>query len=256
MKLIFEPKPYKTFAFQVNFNVGWRHEMVKERGTVRESLENLAKLCSEFIPSWFKVEHSVEAEYSYLRIFGTIGDTDILRLLKLIDADFPEHLSRMGAGIEVIALSGSFKSYKVDEILSFDPIHKPGRTRLSSKPRNFISARNLNRLEKHFLTFSIASRGGELYLEISKNGDRLHYGKFLGNLNVRSMNDEIKRYELDLLRRRESTIETVAFLSTMNIFENSIRTYDDILRDIEKIRIHEIAETLNVLRSISERLKR
>ncbi len=248
---MFEPRISETFSLQMNFPRGWRHEHPRNRGQVAGALEELVGFLRGFFPEYFRMERFVDAEYSGIRIFGVAKDVDIRILMRVVELDLPKVLS----GLDNLVIVGPFKKSVVNELIHISDV-KPKGAPVIVKPKRFLSAKNLSRLEKHFLVHLVLSRGGELFLEISERGDRLHYGGRFGNLSVESFDLELKRYELELLRKRESTYETASFLSLMNTFERDELTFDGILRDLKNIRVKEVEGVLETLKNISRSLTR
>lgn len=251
MKLIFDPKPVKTFAFQISFNIGWRHEPSKEKGTIRRELEELLNLILNTLPSWFDGYYHLDAEFSSLIIMGLSEDHErIPNILKVIDINFPEKLSELNSGLELLVLSGGIRKDIIDDVSEFQSNYNKTRPKIQSMPKRFVNAKGLNRVHKHFLVSTMLKKGYELFLEVSPRGDRIHYGSKMGKIIIDELDTLLKLYEHWIRRRFESTKDSAALLTLMNIYEKKIRNSEDVVKELYSLNVSYLQEAVGKLNAV------
>ena len=227
MKTIHDPRPYKSFSVQITFGAGWRHEPPKFIGYMRKSLEEFLNLMRSYMPRWFDFEYVMDAEFSSIIVRGLSEDQDeILRSLKLLESDFPQFYRDIGAGLELSAFSGGIRKSLVEEFSDFN-VETSRHLKLYSKPRRFLYLKELSRFEKHFVAYVFGKNKGEVFLEVSRRGDRLQYGMKIPKIEI-SIEDEIKSYRSWIVMRTESTLESVKFLTLMNVYSKKTVSLEDV----------------------------
>ena len=255
MKIIFDPKPVKTFALQISFNIGWRHEPPKEKGVIRKELQGLLNLILNTLPSWFDGFYHLDAEFSSLIILGLSEDQGrIPKLLQVIENNFPEGFSGMGAGIEMGVLSGGIKKDIVNVIEEFQTEHIGRKLTIHSAPKRFLNVRNLTRAQKHFLVSVMLKKGNELFLEVSPRGDRIQYGMKLDDVALENLDEALRSYEHWIRRRFESTKDSVALLTLMNIYEKIDKDLEDVIKEVYSVNIVALNEAIRKLSAISKKM--
>ncbi len=256
LKVLFEAKPTKTFSMQVSFNIGWRHEPKNKKGVLRKALEELMKAVLSTLPPWFDALYHLDSEYSSLTVLGTVQDQEnLLKILNTMEMNFPPVLEELGASPVLVALSGGVRKNTVSQIREYSFEIKPGKPKIVAEPKRFLALKELSRSQKHFLTFLCMERGCEIFLEISPNGDRLHYGMNLKELKINSLEKELKRYEAWLLRRYETTKSTTHLLTIFNIYSKKELSIQDALNEVMNLSQASLEEFLKLLSNISNRLK-
>ncbi len=254
MRSILDARPYKTFTVQITFGGGWRNEPVKMRGGMRKSLEETLKAVLNSLPSWFDGRYVMDAEFSSIVVWGLSEDQEeVLRIARILVSDYPPLYEDLGIGVEIAVFSGGVRRAVVDEFSSYD-LPRSGRPALVQKPRRFLSLRELSRPQKHFLVYLYTREGGELFLEISRRGDRLHYGMRIPRLSIDSLESAVKAYKAWVLGRAESTREACQILTIMNVYSKDEVGIDDLTEDVERLKIADFASAVDTLTSISERL--
>ncbi len=256
MKTVFDPKPVKTYTFQMSFNIGWRHEPEKEKGILRETLENLVEKIKTITPPWCDAYYFLDAEFSSI-IFMGLSETQgsIIRVVEFVENNFPEKLKELKAGLELFVISGGVKKDVVEELESFKSEHRGKTPRLVKQPKRFLSLKELTRAQKHFLVFVAMNKGCELYLEISRRGDRIQYGLKLHDLSFNSLEEEIKKYEFWMRRRYESTKETAAILTVMNMFNKDKVDFESVIENVKGLNVSEFSQAIKTLENIIKRKK-
>ena len=252
MKLVLDPRPYRTFSIQVTFDVGWRHEPIKMRGSMRKGLEDLVENIEFLLPKWFEVSYVMEPEFSSILIFGTSKDQDaILKILSTFELNLPEIYEDLNASLEMVVSSGGIKKEIVESFLDIDvkSRHKP---EIVTKPRRFLDLKKLSRVQKHFFSHVFLERGGEVFLEVSKRGDRIHYGKNVPDIDI-SFSEEKELYKGWILRKWESTAESVKLITFFNVFSKEIIKLDEIFREIGELREEDFLEAVEILKMASRR---
>ncbi len=252
VKIVHDARPYRSFAVQISFNAGWRHEPVKMRGAMRKSLENLLSILSFRFPSWFEMSYVMDSEYSSVIIRGPSSDQDsVLKIVKILDVDFPDAYRHLGASVEMVVASGGIKR-KLLESLSEVGESRGIRPEVISRPKRFLALRELSRVQKHFLVYTFRRRGCEVFLEISPRGDRVHYGRDVQNFEY-SLEEEKRFYLAWITLRWESTFESVKILTTMNLFSKSVMEFEDVLREVNNIKDEEFLNSVELLKRASGR---
>ena len=247
MKLIFDPKPFKTFAIQISFNIGWRHEPTREKGMIRRELQGLLNLVLNTLPPWFDGYYHLDGEFSSLIIMGLSGDQErIPNILRIINGNFPRELSDLGSGLELIVLSGGIKKDILDGISEFQTQHHGVKPKIQSMPKRFVNLKGLSRVHKHFLVSTMLKKGKELFLEVSPRGDRIQYGSKVGKIAIDNLDISLKSYEHWIRRRFESTKDSTALLTLMNIYEKKIRNLEDIVKELYSLN-SSFSRSLNFL---------
>ena len=255
MRLIFDPKPVKTFAFQISFNIGWRHEPPKEKGIIRKELQGLLNLILNTLPSWFDGFYHLNAEFSSLTIMGLSEDQErIPKFLQVIENNFPEKLSDMRAGIEMGVLSGGIKKDIVNIVREFQSEHVGKKPKIHSVPKRFLNVKGLTRVQKHFLVSVMLKKGNELFFEVSPRGDRIQYGIKLENVAIENLDESLKSYEHWIRRRFESTKDSVALLTLMNIYEKIDKDLEDIIKEAYSVNVADLNEAVKKLSAISKKI--
>ena len=251
MKILADPRPYKTFSVQISFDIGWRYEPVKMRGAMRRSLEDLLKEIRFVVPRWFEVSYVMDSEFSSILIFGTSADQDsLLKVSDVIEMNFPKVCRDLGASVEMVAFSGGVKKEVAESFYILDV--RSNKTEVVSKPRRFLDLKGFSRVQKHFFSYVFFRRGGEVFLEVSKRGDRIHYGKNVPDLDL-SLKEEKEFYKAWILKKWESTIDTVKILTVMNVFSKETVKLDEIFRDINSLDEREFFESVELLKRVSRR---
>lgn len=252
MKAVHDPRPYKSFSVQITLGAGWRHEPPKFFGYMRRSLEEFLNLMGSYMPSWFDFEYVMDAEFSSVVVRGLSEDQEeVLKVLNLLESDFPSFYRDLGAGIEVSVFSGGIRKQIVEEFEEFD-IESSGFPKLYSKPRRFLSLKELSRIEKHFLAYVFGKNGGEVFLEISRRGDRIQYGMKVSKIDI-SIEKEIKSYRAWITMRAESTLESVKLLTVMNVYSKKTASLEDLLKETENFNIASLARAFKEIEAVSER---
>ena len=255
MRLIFDAKPVKTFALQLNMGIGWRHEPVKSKGKIRKSLEETVNSLKFFLPSWFETFYILDAEHSSIVVLGLSEDQEkLLKAVEIVEREFPEAVEELGGGMEMGVLSGGIRKSTAMQLRSFEFSQRTRKTVLVSPPKRFLALKELSRAQKHFLVFICTRRNCELYLEISRRNDRVQYGLHLREVKIESLKDEFMTYKAWLLRRSESTKESASILSIMNVFSENYPDIPSIIEDVEKINLAHVAEVFKTITEIAKRL--
>lgn len=252
MKVVGDPRPYKTFSVQISFDIGWRHEPIKMRGSMRKSLEELLEEIRSVVPKWFEVSYVMDSEFSSLLIFGTSADQNsLLKVPDVIEMNFPEVYRELNASVELVSFAGGVKK---DIIEDFYELNMKSRFKpeIVSKPRRFLDLKGFSRVQKHFFSYIFLRREGEVFLEVSRRGDRIHYGKNIPDLDL-SVDEEIKFYRAWILKKWESTMESAKLLTLMNIFSKEIIKLDEIFRELNDLDEKEFLKSLDLLKTASGR---
>ncbi len=251
MKIVLDPRPYRTFSAQITFDIGWRHEPVKMRGALRKGLEELIESIKIFLPRWFEISYVMDSEYSSVVIFGTSKDQEaLLKVPEAVEMNMPDIYEDLNASLEIVAFSGSVKKdIAGDFLIELKARRKP---KIVTNPRRFIDAKNLSRVQKHFLSYAFLRRGGEVFLEVSRRGDRIHYGRNIPDIDM-SLNEEKEFYKSWILKKWESTVESVKLLTLMNVFSKETIKIDEIFRDLSSLNEEDFLEAIRVLKAASRR---
>jgi len=256
MKIIFDPKPVKTFALQISFNIGWRHEPPKEKGVIRKELQGLLNLILNTLPSWFDGFYHLDAEFSSLIIMGLSEDQEkILKILKVTISNFPAKLLDLQSRLEMIVLSGGIKKEIASTVKNFQVDYRGGRPKIQSLPKRFINIKGLNRVHKHFLVSTMLKNGNEVFLEVSPRGDRIQYGLKMENIHIDDLNILLKSYEHWIRRKSESTKESAALLTIMNIYEKKTMDLEDVVKEIYSINVYHFQEAVEKLKRAAMKQK-
>ncbi len=249
VRVIFEGKPLRTFQMNVVFSVGWRNEPPKYKGIVRDTLDAFIERVSETVPQWYELGKIIEAEFSFVRIWGTSKEIDNLKEgLEKGFLNLSPSFVEIGGGVLFSVIVGGVKKTSLEQfrkIKSPSPL-KPQK--LFSKPRNFIKLTNITRLESLFLREFLSKREKEVFLEISKGVDRLFFGRVTGDMpSYKEMEEFLGFFKASILKRLESTSGTADFLTYMNVFSKDKVSIDDILTRLEKLELLKFLEVLKKL---------
>jgi len=246
VKIIFEGKPFKTFHMNVIFSVGWRNEPSRYKGIVRNVLETFAGKISEFVPQWYEIKKSIEAEFSFVGIWGTVDEIEDLK--KGLDRSFltfPSAFIEIGGGVLFSVITGGIKKSFLDKLRKIKVPSPLKPQKLFSKPRNFIKLSNITRLEALFLKEFLGYRKEEIFLEISKSVDRFVLGKINGGMpSYKDMENFLGFFKANILKKLESTSETADLLTYMNVFSKEKVSIDDILNGLERLEFLKFIEVL------------
>ena len=246
MKIIFEGKPLRTFHMNIVFSVGWRNEPSKYKGIVRDTLENLANEISKAVPRWYEVKKSVEAEFSFVQIWGTSDEIDDLRKgLEKSFLTFPPPFIEIGGGVLFSVMTGGVKKTSLEQLRKIKVPSPLKPQKLFSRPRNFVKLSGITRLESLFLKEFLGEREKEVFLEISKGVDRLFLGRITGEMpSYKDMEEFSGFFKANILKRLESTSETADLLTYMNVFSKERVSIDDILDRLEKLEFFKFLDIL------------
>ena len=252
MKTVHDPRPYKSFSVQITFGAGWRHEPPKFFGHMRRSLEDFLNLTASYMPSWFDFEYVMDAEFSSVVVRGLSEDQEeVLKVLNLLESDFPSFYRDLGAGLEVTVFSGGIRKQIVEDFEEFD-VESSRSLKLHSKPRRFLSLKELSRIEKHFLAYVFGKNGGEVFLEVSRRGDRIQYGMKVPKMDI-SIEKEIKSYRAWITMRAESTLESAKLLTIMNVYTKKSIGLEEVMKETENFNIANLARAFKEIEAVSER---
>ncbi len=252
MKLVLDPRPYRTFSVQMTFDIGWRHEPVKMRGSLRKGLEELIESIRSLLPKWFEVSYVMDSEFSSVLIFGTSKDQEaVLKVPNIVEMNMPEIYENLNASLETVVFSGGIKK-DIAEVFSYLEIKSRHKPKIVANPRRFIDSKNLSRVQKHFLSYAFLRRGGEVFLEVSRRGDRIHYGKNIPDIDV-PLSEEKEFYKSWILKKWESTVESVKLLTLMNVFSKETIKIDEMFRDLSDLSEEDFLDAVKTLEVASRR---
>ena len=252
MKVVFDPRPLKTFTLQVSFSMGWRHETAKNMGSIRRSLEGFVEDLKGYLPSWTDVFYHVDAEFSSVVVMGLSESAEetLRKFSSLLEGDLSDFLEDFGARGELVVACGGLKKELLDYFEGME-LGRRSSLKLQNKPRRFLSLKELSRPQRHFFVFMGKRYGYELYLEVSKVSDRVQYGMKLSGEVPRNLESEMKVYEFYLRRRFESTKDSAALLTLMNVYGKGIVLLEDILESVKNVNVSSLMGAFKTLQRIS-----